>query len=97
MKTTKIWIYGLDENNEVIRKDWVYKTINPANIDHLGASWKADFGCARVFAIEESVDLRDAWFDYIKTRYSRNGLAAFAKLEFVMLLESDGKEIAKAA
>ena len=92
----KTWIYGLDCDGEVIKKDWCYGTLSDVNRDHLTQSWEA-FGCTRIFVVEESTDLRDCWFDYIKTRYSRNGLHAFARLEFVDFLEREGTELAKAA
>ncbi len=95
MKTTKIWIYGLDNSGDVVHKDWVFETISEANLEHMARKWKADYSCDMIIAVPESIDLRDAWFDYIKTRYSRNGLAAFAKMEFVDFLKSEGRELAK--
>ncbi|MBR2591774.1 MAG: hypothetical protein IKD62_02280 [Oscillospiraceae bacterium] len=93
----KVWIYLLTNTGDVIHKDWIYDSMATANREQLARKWKAEYGCDRIFAVTESTELRDAWFDYVKTRYSRNGLAAFAKFEFVSFLESEGTELAKAA
>ena len=93
----KVWIYLLTNTGDVIYKDWVFDTMTLQNREQLARTLKAKYGAFRVLSVTESKELKDAWFDYIKTRYSRNGLAAFAKFEFVNFLESEGTELAKAA
>ena len=92
----KIWVYGLDNGNEVIRKAWFFDNISNQNLENLATNWKAEDGCSRVFRVAASNDLWECWIDYIKTRFSRNGVHAFAKMVFVNYLETEGTELAEA-
>lgn len=94
--SNRIFVYGLSDTDDIMRKtSFRSNEISDVGLEKLARTWKATEGCSRVFRILQSDDLRDSWFDYIKTRYSRNGLAAFAKLVLVDLIEKEGTELAK--
>jgi len=62
---TKIRIYGLNRN-EVVKTGWVWNSISDEMLDRIAEIWKAEYGCDRVFAMIDSKELRDNWFDYIR-------------------------------
>lgn len=86
---SKIWIYGLDEDNDVVRTTWrLNEVTDDAMLNRIADFWKANYGCTRVFAMIDSKQLQDSWFVYLKTRGNRHGLAEPAKTEFIDYLES---------
>lgn len=95
MNTTKIWIYGV-KNEEVIKTTWVFNHVSDEHLESIAKYWKAEFGCDHVYAMMDSKELHDSWLVYVKTRNLRNGLAAFNALEFIDYLQSGDWELAVA-
>ncbi len=94
MNTTKIWIYGV-RNNEVVKTTWRYNTVSDAKLEDIARFWKAEYGCTRVFAMADSKELNDLWLTVVKSRNLRNGLREFVRVEFLDYLVSGDWELAK--
>lgn len=91
---TKVRIYGLNGMN-VVKTDWVWNSTPDDALDRIAKGWLDTYGCTRVFAMMDSKELRDAWFDFVRACGKNNGMAEFAKLEFVDYLESGDWELGK--
>lgn len=93
---TKIRIYGLDGQNNVVKTGWVWNSVSDELLDMTARIWKADYGCVRVYAMADSKGLRDAWFDYVRAYDKHDGRFEFERFEFVDYLESGDWELAAA-
>ncbi len=89
---TKVRLYGLN-GMTVVKTGWVYNNASDGQLDFIAKMWKNTYGCTRVFAMMDSKELRDAWFDYIRGCNKCDGKASFAKFEFVDYLESGDWEL----
>ena len=89
---TKVRIYGLNGKN-VVKTGWMYNDVSDGQLDFIAKMWKNTYGCDRVFAMIDSKELRDAWFDFIRACGKRDGRAEFAKIEFIDYLESGDWEL----
>ena len=96
MNMNKIWIYGIDEDNDVVKTMWLFNHVSDAQLELIAKRWKAHYGCTRVFAMMDSKELKDSWFDYMKTRHSKHGTGEFNKVDFIDYLESGDWELAVA-
>ena len=93
---TKIRIYGLD-GRDVVKTEWLFNTVSDASLELIAKRWKTNYGCTRVFAMADSKELKDAWFDYVRACHRKDGTAEFAKFEFIEYLESGDWELGKTA
>lgn len=91
---TRVWMYGL-RGRDVVKTGWIFNTVSDAQLDLMANAWKATYGCTRVFAMMESKELRDAWFDFVRAMRKNDGRAELEKFEFVDYLESGDWELDK--
>lgn len=92
---TKVRVYGLDTDNDVVKTEWFNNTVSDGTLELVAKRWKANYGCTRVFAMMDSKNLRDAWFDYVRNCRKRNGVGEFTKIEFIDYLEAGDWELGK--
>ena len=91
---TKVRIYGLS-GKDVVKTGWVWNSVTDETLDDIAKTWKNTYGCDRVFAMIDSKELRNTWFDFLRACGKKDGMAEFAKFEFVNYLESGDWELAK--
>ena len=94
MNMERVWMYGLDDS-DIIHKDWVYSTMSTQNRKLIANRWATEYGCTRVIEVKDSKELKEAWFDYIKTMFSNNGLNEFMKFELIDFIECEGVNLLK--
>lgn len=92
---TKIRLYGLDDKRNVVKTAWMWNSVSDAQIEVVAEIWKTVYGCTRVFAMMDSKELRDAWFDFVRGVHKHDGRDEMAKFEFIDYLESGDWELAK--
>lgn len=92
-----IRIYGVDDENYVVRTESVDDSASDGVLENIAEYMKARNGATRVFAMFDSKEVRRNWRDYVKNACKRNGIGDIERFMFVDFLESGDWELATAA